>query len=139
MARTGRPPLFLDVAAFEKQLNHYKGGFFQWCKDKKHLPLVEWFAVYMGCSADAIRDYIKKDGIMPDGSYDEQQDFSLPIKRIAEEMNAFLVEYGLTTKLKHDALIIFCLKQRGYTDKQEIDNNMTVTVQIAGDENGLAD
>lgn len=139
MAKMGRPPIFEDVDAFEKRLNHYPGGFFAWCEEKKHLPLLEWFAVYMGCSSDAIQDYMKKDGIQPDGSYDKKQDFNRPLKRFLEELNAYLVEYGLTTKLRHDPLVIFCLKQRGYKDHQEVDSNLTVTVQIAGDEDGLAD
>ncbi|MBR4049176.1 MAG: hypothetical protein IKK09_01630 [Clostridia bacterium] len=138
MARMGRPPIFKDIDAFEERLNLFPGGFFAWCKEKNHMPLLEWFAVYMGCSSDAIQDYMKKDGMQPDGSYDAKQDFNRPLKLFIEELNAYLVEFGLTTKLKHDPLVIFCLKQRGYTDKQEVDTNMTVSVQLADNFKDLA-
>lgn len=132
MARMGRPPIFPTVAVFEEQLYHYEGGFFKWCKDENHIPLTEWFAVYMNCSTDAILDYAKKDGTQNGGNYDEQQDFSRIIKRVSTRIMAELIEMGLTTKLKHDALYIFYMKQHGYTDKQEVDTNMTVTVQMQG-------
>lgn len=139
MARTGRPPIFKDVDAFEERLNWYEGGFFAWCKDFEHLPLWEWFAVYMNCSRDAICDYMKKDGMLPDGTYNKKQDFRPTIKRIGTEIMANLIEMGMTTTLKHDGLMVFYMKNYEYTDQQIIDTNMTVTVQIAGDNNGLSD
>ena len=52
---------------------------------------------------------------------------------------ANLIEMGMTTTLKHDGLMVFYMKNYEYTDQQIIDTNMTVTVQIAGDNNGLSD
>ncbi len=60
MARMGRPPIFPDVAAFEAR---NPDGFFTWCKKNKRTPLWECFAVYMGCSRDALLDYMKKSSI----------------------------------------------------------------------------
>lgn len=135
MANRGRPPIFPNVDAFESRLKWYEGGFFQWCKDNEHIPLWEWFAVYMDCSTDVIRDYMKKDGTTADGSgYDAQQDFRPTIKRIGTQIMAQLVEMGLTTTLKHDALTIFYMKNYDYTDRQEIDNNMTVKLTMSGAE-----
>ena len=135
MARMGRPPIFPNVAAFEAC---NPDGFFEWCKANEHIPLWEWFAVYMHCSRDVILDYMKKDGMCDDGSYDEQQDFRPIIKRIGTQIMAQLVEMGLTTTLKHDALTIFYMKNYDYTDKQEVDSNMTVKLVVNGGED-LAD
>lgn len=131
MADRGRPPMFPNVAAFEERLENYEGGFFKWCEDNKHFPLWEWFAVYMGCSRDIILDYMKKDGLNGGENYDAQQDFRPVIKRIGEQIMANIAECGLLGKCR-DAVTIFYMKNYGYSDKQEVDTKMTVTVQMTG-------
>ncbi len=137
MARTGRPPEFENVAEFEQRLNRVDGGFFAWCEQENHLPLWEWFAVYMGCCTTTILEYMKKDGVKPDGSYDETQDFTGAIKKVGQQIMGYLVENGLLGRYR-DAVTIFYMKNYGYSDKQEIDSNMTVTVQMASDFKDLA-
>lgn len=133
MARMGRPPIFPDVEAFEAR---NPDEFFAWCKENEHIPLWEWFGVYIGCPRDTLLEYAKKDGIMPNGEYDEKQDFARSLKRIADRISAYIIENGLQGKYR-DALTIFYLKNYGYTDKQEVKADMTVTVNIDGD--GLFD
>mgnify|MGYP003299719979 CR=1 FL=1 len=139
MARTGRPPIFKDVDAFEKKLNWYEGGFFAWCKENEHIPLWEWFAVYMDCSRDAICVYMKKDGMQADGSYDNKQDFRPLIKRIGAQIMASLIEMGMTTTLKHDGLMVFYMKNYDYTDQQVIDTNLSVKITMGNNADDLSD
>ncbi len=130
MARTGRPPIFKTVDDFEAR---NPDGFFKWCEENAHKPLWEWFGVYLGCPRDTLLDYAKKDGMQSDGSYDNKQDFALAIKRIGDQINAYIIDNGLEGKYR-DALTIFYLKNYGYTDKQEVKADMSVTVNIGSDD-----
>lgn len=134
MARTGRPPIFPTVADFEAC---NPDGFFKWADEEAHIYSWEWFAVYMNCSTDALKAYMAKDGIDELGNYDEQQDFQVPLKRIGTKIMAYLTENGLLGKYR-DAVTIFYMKNYGYTDKQEVETNMTVSVQLADNFKGLA-
>ena len=133
MARMGRPPIFPDVEAFEAR---NPDGFFKWCEENNHKPLWEWFAVYIDCPRDTLLQYAQKDGMLPSGEYDNKQDFARAIKRIADRIHAYIIDNGLEGKYR-DALTIFYLKNYGYTDRQEVKADMTVTLQIDG--NGLFD
>ena len=135
MAKMGRPREFENVAAFEAR---NPDGFFEWCAKEGHIPLWEWFAVYMDTCTTTLCEYMKKDGTQDGEGYDETQDFAKAIKRVGQRIMGYLVENGLIGKYR-DAITIFYMKNYGYTDKQEVDNNLTVTVQIAGDKNGLSD
>lgn len=130
MARTGRPPIFKTVDDFEAR---NPDGFFKWCEENAHKPLWEWFGVYIGCPRDTLLEYAKKDGVQSDGSYDNKQDFALAIKRIGDQINAYIIDNGLEGKYR-DALTIFYLKNYGYTDKQEVKADMSVTVNIGSDD-----
>ena len=130
MARTGRPPIFKTVDDFEAR---NPDGFFKWCEENAHKPLWEWFGVYLGCPRDTLLEYAKKDGMQSDGSYDNKQDFALAIKRIGDQINAYIIDNGLEGKYR-DALTIFYLKNYGYTDKQEVKADMSVTVNIGSDD-----
>ena len=129
MARTGRPPRWKTVNDFIKECN--PDGFFDWCKENEHKPLWEWFAVYCKCDRTTILDYLQKDG-MQGNEYDNKQDFAHVIKRIGNEINAYIIDNGLEGKYR-DALTIFYLKNYGYTDRQEVKADMTVTLSIDGD------
>lgn len=134
MAKMGRPPKWETVDDFIKECK--PEAFFDWCKENEHVPLWEWFAVYCNTDRTTILDYAQKNGIMPDGEYDNKQDFAHVIKRIGEQINSYMIDNGLTGKYR-DALTIFYLKNYGYTDRQEVKADMTVTLQIDG--NGLFD
>jgi hypothetical protein len=131
VARTGRPPRWKNVDEFIKECN--PDGFFKWCDDEGHKYLWEWFAVYCKTDRHVILDYAKKDGMTPDGSYNKKQDFSAVIKRIGEQINSYMIDNGLDGKYR-DALTIFYLKNYGYSDKQEIQADMTVNLTIGGGE-----
>ena len=133
MSNMGRPPRWATVDDFINECN--PDGFFDWCKKNEHKPLWEWFAVYCKCDRSTILDYLQKDG-KQNGEYDNKQDFATVIKRIGNEINAFLIDNGLEGKYR-DALTIFYLKNYGYTDRQEVKADMTVSLQIDG--NGLFD
>ena len=133
MARTGRPPRWKTVNDFIKECN--PDGFFDWCKENEHIPLWEWFAVYCKCDRSTILDYSQKDGLQGD-EYDNKQDFARVIKRIGNEINAYIINNGLEGNYR-DASTIFYLKNYGYTDKQEVKADMTVELRIDG--NGLFD
>lgn len=132
MSKMGAPPLFKDVKAFEAC---NPDGFFDWCEENGRTPFWEWFAVYMNCSTDTILRYMAKDGISEDGSYDKKQDFRGTIKRIGTRIIAELLERGISPSFKHDALMIFYLKNYGYTDKQEVQADLTVNLTIDGADN----
>ena len=131
MARTGRPPIFRTVDDFEARK---PGDFFKWCEEKGHKPLWEWFGVYIDCPRDTLLDYAKKDGIQADGSYDNKQDFARAIKRIGDQISAYIIDNGLDGKYR-DALTIFYLKNYGYSDKQEVQADLTVNLTIDGADN----
>ena len=134
MAKKGAPPIFKSVKDFEARNPE---GFWAWLEENNHIPLWEWFAIYMGISRDTLLRYMAKDGMLEDGSYDKQQDFREPIKRIGTRIIAELIELNLLNNFKHDPLMIFYMKNYDYTDRQEVKADMTVTLQIDG--NGLFD
>lgn len=126
MARTGRPPLWATVDEFVEKCNPY--GFEAWCAENDKIPLWEWFAVYCGCSIDAILDYAKKDGVdKVTGEYDAQKDFSEVIKKVGQVIIAAMIQNGLLGKYR-DAMTIFYLKNYGYSDKQEIITNKNILI-----------
>ena len=124
----GRPPRWATVEDFINECD--PDGFFDWCKENNRKPLWEWFAVYCKCDRSTILDYLQKDG-KQNGEYDNKVDFATVIKRIGNEINAYLIDNGLEGKYR-DALTIFYLKNYGYTDKQEVKADMSVTLSIDG-------
>ena len=136
MAKTGRPPEFADTDEFLKRLDWYEGGFFKWCDDNEYIYLFEWLAVYLEIGNTTLCKYMKIDGTMPNGEYDNKQDFAKIIKRLGARILANLIQKGLLQKYS-TPLTIFYMKNFGYTDVQEVKADMTVTLQIDG--NGLFD
>lgn len=102
---TGRPRVWTDPEAFDKAVEEY----FTTCEIAKTNPTWTGLALHLGFeSRQSLQDYKTQDG------------FSYPIKKALAKIEENY-EQGLFSR--NPAGAIFALKNFGWKDKQEIDQN----------------
>lgn len=101
----GRPPLWNTSEELEKEIQ----GYYSHCEEKKKPLTIAGLAVWLGVDRQTIYNYETKD------------EFFGTIKKARDHILAGLEE-ALFTEGK--AGQIFLAKNYGYTDKQEIDQNI---------------
>ena len=104
----GRPRLFNTVEELEEKIQE----FYDYC-ELKEVPLTfERLAVFIGIDRQTIYNYEKRD------------EYFDTIKRVRENIKADIMEKGMSGAI-NSTFGIFCLKNYGYTDKQEITSTNT--------------
>lgn len=103
----------------DDEFNDKAAGFYQWCTDNKHLPLPEWFPVFMGVCSETVDSWRKIPARIP------------AIKMIEDYGKGTVVEGGATGALR-DAMSIFWCKNHGMSDKQELSVDANINISIAG-------
>ena len=99
----GRPRLFNTVEELEVKIQE----FYDYC-ELKEVPLTfERLATFIGIDRKTIYNYEQKDEFFP------------TIKRVRDKIQADIMERGMSGAI-NPTFGIFCLKNYGYTDKQEI-------------------
>ena len=103
----GRPLLFKTVEELEEKIE----SFYDYCEERE-LPLTfERLAVFLGVDRKTVYNYSEKDEFFP------------TFKRVRERIQADIMEKGLSGSI-NPTFGIFCLKNYGYTDKQEIESTV---------------
>lgn len=101
----GRPLIFKSAEELDAKIEE----FYEYCEERE-LPLTfERLSVFLNVDRKTIWNYEQKDEFFP------------CIKRVRERILADLMEKGLTGGI-NNTFGIFCLKNYGYTDKQEIES-----------------
>ncbi len=121
----GRPPFYKTPEEFEKKVSE----FFDDCPDKVtmhtaegkpyevKMPTITGLVLFMGfCDRHSFYDYENRDG------------FSHTVKKARTKLEHI---YELSMRVNGKASDIFALKQFGWKDKIEVDNNHTGGVSIA--------
>lgn len=104
----GRPRLFNTVEELEQKIQE----FYDYC-ELKEVPLTfERLATFIGVDRKTIYNYSQKDEFFPS------------IKRVRDKIQADIMERGMSGAI-NPTFGIFCLKNYGYTDKQEIESTNT--------------
>ena len=104
----GRPRLFNTVEELEQKIEE----FYDYC-ELKEVPLTfERLATFIGVDRKTIYNYSQKDEFFPS------------IKRVRDKIQADIMERGMSGAI-NPTFGIFCLKNYGYTDKQEIESTNT--------------
>ena len=104
----GRPRLFNTVEELEVKIQE----FYDYC-ELKEVPLTfERLATFIGIDRRTIYNYEQKDEFFP------------TIKRVRDKIQADIMERGMSGAI-NPTFGIFCLKNYGYTDKQEITSTNT--------------
>lgn len=106
----GRPRKYDDPIELESECNKY----FDKCIEDKKRPTVTGLALSLGfASKQSLYDYEK------------DETFSYPIKRALT-----MIENALEEKLENNSVagVIFALKNMGWKDKTEVDNNTNLVI-----------
>lgn len=104
----GRPRLFNTVEELEQKIQE----FYDYC-ELKEVPLTfERLAVFIGIDRKTIYNYEQRDEFFP------------ALKKVRERIHADIMEKGMSGAI-NPTFGIFCLKNYGYTDKQEITSTNT--------------
>ena len=104
MSKLGRPLKFNSVEELEKKIEE----FYDYCEERE-LPLTfERLAVFLEVDRKTVYNYSEKEEFFP------------TFKRVRDRIQADLMEKGLCGSI-NPTFGIFCLKNYGYSDKQEIE------------------
>ena len=118
MARTGRPLLFKSAEELQERID----AFYEYCEERGEVLTFERLAVFLGCDRKTIYNYETKD------------EFFLTMKAVRERIIADLMTKGLCGDI-NTTFGIFCLKNYGYSDKQEVTStnvNVNKDVNLSG-------
>jgi len=110
-----------DPVKFQEYIN----DFISLCEEKHVFPSDYELAKYIGCSCRTIERYRKGEG-----SYSKYSPAFVTLKKYAEKV---LIDQGVGAR--NAAFQMFLLKQEkygGYTDQQQIKQDSTIKIQVAG-------
>lgn len=102
----GRPKAFNSVQELEQKIEE----FYDYCEQKEETLTFERLATFVGVDRRTLYNYDKKD------------EYFLAFKKVRERILADIMSKGLSNKI-NTTFGIFCLKNYGYTDRQEIESN----------------
>ena len=105
--KVGRPLLFKTVEELEEKIE----AFYDYCEEKEVPLTFERIAVFLGVDRKTIFNYSEKDEFFP------------TFKRVRDRIQADIMEKGMSGAI-NPTFGIFCLKNYGYTDKQEIESTV---------------
>ena len=106
----GRPKIFNSVEELEKKIEE----FYDYCELKEETLTFERLATFLNIDRKTLYNYKQKDEFFPS------------FKKVRERILADIMSKGLSNKI-NPTFGIFCLKNYGYTDKQEIESTNTNT------------
>ena len=106
----GRPKAFNSVEELEKKIKE----FYDYCELKEETLTFERLATFLNVDRKTIYNYEDKD------------EYFHTFKKVRERILADIMSKGLGNKI-NPTFGIFCLKNYGYTDKQEIESTNTNT------------
>ena len=110
-----------DPVKFQEYIN----DFISLCEENNVFPSDYELAKYIGCSCRTIERY--RQGNPP---YDKYSPAFVTLKKYAEKV---LIDQGVSAK--NPAFQVFLLKQEkygGYTDMQQVKQDSTIKIQVAG-------
>lgn len=101
----GRPRLFNTVEELEKKIEQ----FYDYCEEKEVPLTFERLATFIGIDRKTIYNYEQRDEFFP------------ALKKVRDRIQADIMEKGMSGEI-NATFGIFCLKNYGYTDKQEVES-----------------
>lgn len=104
----GKPRIFNTVEELEQKINE----FYDYCESHEETLTFERLATFIGVDRKTIYNYRQRDEYLP------------TFKKVQERILADIMSKGLGNKI-NPTFGIFCLKNYGYTDKQEIESTNT--------------
>ena len=108
-----------------ERLEQYIKEFISLCEENSVFPSDYELTKYLGCSARTLERYRKAEG-----PYSKYSGAFVALKKYAEKV---LIDQGVAAK--NPAFQVFLLKQEkygGYTDQQQIKQDSTIKIQVAG-------
>ena len=125
----GRPLKYTSAIEFADKI----AGFGDWCIVNDNPMIIEFLYVYLDILREDVPRYELLNGLDDDGEYKEDNDYASHLKRAQELCTAKLAGNGATGKWR-DAVSIFLLKQRGYTDRTEMSVDTTIKIEYPDDD-----
>lgn len=99
----GRPPKYNNVEELEALIEEY----YEWCEIHDKPLTFERLATFLDVDRRTIYSYSQKDEFLP------------TFKRVKERILSDIMEKGMANEI-NPTFGIFCLKNYGYSDKQEV-------------------